>query len=322
MGELLDAATVLLLRPTPEGADAFQVYMVRRHSKSRFMGGMYVFPGGKRDEADSAPEVLAECRGLDGAGAAAILGGPDMTAARAIGHYVAAVRETFEEAGVLLGSPAAGRSADLTGGGSARIGDHAGGPAPSRSRGASGGASLPGAQGADLQSLRAGLHHGTYRLDTVARTLGVTLDLGSLHYFDHWITPEIERRRFSARFFVAAVPAGQRADHDAVETTDGLWIGPGEALARHDRGEMAVPPPTLRVLDRLRRFGDTDAALAACPDAPVPAQAPVLVLGDGLPTLVLPGDLLHPTEAGSGRQRFTLLSGRWHMEFEDPAVSG
>ena len=211
----LDASTVLLLRP----GQPFDVFLVRRHAKSRFMGGMYVFPGGKRDEADSSLELEVLCAGLDAAGAARILG-HGMAPERAIGHYVAAIRETFEEADVLLAVDAAGAPIEL------------------------------GAREDELAAARAALQAGETTMGEVMRGLGWRMDLARLRYLDHWITPPIEPRRFTARFFLAEVPSHQTAAHDEQEVTDGVWLTPRAALdhCQDPAHHIVMAPPTLRVL--------------------------------------------------------------------------
>lgn len=270
-----DAATVLLLRPAHSGAAPFEVFMVRRHGKSRFMGGMYVFPGGKRDEGDSTPEVRACCRGLTATEAAAVLG--DLEPERALGHFVAALRETFEEAGVLLTHDGPWDDAEAVG------------------------------------AARLALHHGETTIASLATRYGWTLDLSQLRYLDHWITPEIEPRRFSARFFMAAVPAGQEARHDALETTDGVWIAPSMALDQYYERKLDMVPPTIKVLQDIAERASIDEALAACPHGPIPAKAPRLSMDGSIARLVLPGDPDHPTEPGERRRRFELRDGRWHI---------
>ena len=183
------AATVLLLRPGTD--DPFEVFMVRRHLDSKFMGGMYVFPGGKVDERDCVSDVGQVCHGLTAAGAAEILGG-GLSPEDALGHFVAAIRETLEEAGVLLAVDAAGAVATLA----------------------------PG----ELAQHRHALQNGDSAMADVITCLGLRLDTGRLRYFSHWITPPLEPRRFSARFFLCPVSAEQEAVHDAFETTDGVWL--------------------------------------------------------------------------------------------------
>jgi 8-oxo-dGTP pyrophosphatase MutT (NUDIX family) len=266
--ELIDASTVLLLRDDPE--HALQVFMVRRHGNSRFMGGKYVFPGGKLDPGDATLDLEPFCEGLNAVQAAAILG--DAEPERALGLFVAAIRETFEEANILLGS------------------------------------------GRDLNAARVALQHGDTNVLTLARAGGWSFDLGGLRYFSHWITPPVEPRRFSARFFLVRAPSDQVAEHDSREVTDGVWISPHAALGQYADGVLDMAPPTLRVLERLHDQPTVDAALASAPHEPLTAQSPRFVSSD-TPMLVLDGDRLHPTAPGDMIRRFRLIGGRWVSEF-------
>ena len=152
---------------------------------------------------------------------------------------------------------------------------------------------------------------------------GLDVDPAALVPFAHWITPSAEGKRFDARFFVAAAPAGQTARHDAVETVDHLWATPAEVLARYERGELKLPPPTIRNLEDLAPHVTVEAALAWARARPFTAILPKLVpLGETL-AIVLPWDPEYATLPGEGividpahpvaRQpsRFVLREGRW-----------
>ncbi len=255
----LPAATVLLAR---DSADGPEVYLVRRSKSVRFMGGVYVFPGGKVDAEDADPDVLAALQGADDA--EEVLG---LAAPQAAAHLVAAIRETLEEAGLLLGT-------------------------------------------GDATSARAALAEQSF--PEVLRTHGLTLDGRALRYWSHWITPPVEPRRFSARFFAARAPFGQSAAIDVGELTEGAWFTPREAIARYYANELDLAPPTLFTLAEVQALPDVDAILAAAPHRPVVPYAPELAAG---PSLVLAGDPLHPTAPGDTLRRFALREGRWHREF-------
>jgi 8-oxo-dGTP pyrophosphatase MutT (NUDIX family) len=262
-----DAATVLVLRPADEG---FVVFMVRRHQKSGFMGGAYVFPGGKLDDADVA--LPAQPSTLDAAGAARALGEAEHPE-RALGLFVAAVRETFEEAGVLL----------------ADVEDAS---------------AIPGA--------RARLLAGE-PFAALIRELDARLRLDRLVPWTRWVTPAVEPRRYDTRFFLAVAPAGQDAAHDAHETTEAAWLRPEEALEHADRGEIALPPPTMRSLEMLAPFSSIDAVLEDARSRTPPLVEPVFVDDAGTWTLLLPGDPDHPVRERRipGPTRFVLADGRW-----------
>jgi 8-oxo-dGTP pyrophosphatase MutT (NUDIX family) len=263
------AATVVLLRDTSDG---FEVFMVRRHQKSGFMGGAFVFPGGKLDDADRDPRVLARLEGRTLAEAAEALGEPDDDA-RAAALFVAAIRETFEEAGVLL----------------------------ARTR-----------EDADLAAARADLQAGAPLAD-VLEQVDAGLWLDRLVPWTRWVTPAVEPRRYDARFFLAIAPRGQRAAHDERETTAAAWLTPRDALERGRRGEIQLPPPTLRTLEMLAAFERTRDVVADAASRPPPLIDPVFRDEDGRWVLALPGDVGHPDAEARvpGPTRFVLADGRW-----------
>jgi 8-oxo-dGTP pyrophosphatase MutT (NUDIX family) len=281
-----DAATVALLRDRPSriarhndsapeatatGPSGIEVFLVRRHRRSGFMADAHVFPGGKLDATDADPALRARLRGRSPDDAAAVLGESD--ADRALALFVAAIRETFEESGVLL--------ADI--------------PKPPR-----------------LDEARRALASGV-AFREVLDTLDVHLRLDLLVPQARWVTPAVEPRRFDTRFFIARAPAAQRASHDPRETTDALWLAPADAIARNASGELRLPPPTLRTLEWLARWPDVDAALAAAGSRPPPYVDPVFFEVDGVAALALPGDPQHPTRtpALEGPSRIVLDGGRW-----------
>lgn len=271
MSDIKAASTILLLRDRPEAT--FEVFMVRRHGKSGFMAGAYVFPGGKLDDADCADALHARLVGVPGQNFPDFLGEPDLPFKTAAGLIVAAVRETFEEAGVLL--------ADVS--------------------------SLEA-----LSEARTRLHEGTSFADTLSG-LDAQLRLHDVAALSRWITPEAEPRRFDTRFFVAKAPADQSAAHDARETTEHAWLTPKEAVARMERGEIQLPPPTLKTLLDLAELPSADAVLDYARSRSAPCVAPLLQEVDGLLTIVLPGDPLHPEtgRAFAGSTRIVLENGRF-----------
>ena len=151
----------------------------------------------------------------------------------------------------------------------------------------------------------------------------ITVDATSLVFFAHWITPSAEPKRFDARFFVAATPEGQVAHHDTVETVDALWATPVEVLRRYGRGELKLPPPTIRNLEDLAPHPTVAAALAWARSRSVTAILPKLVPLDSTLAIVLPWDSEYPSLPGEGRaidpmhpiaqgpSRFVLAEGRW-----------
>jgi 8-oxo-dGTP pyrophosphatase MutT (NUDIX family) len=257
----------------PVGDDAMEVLMVRRNLNSDFVGGAYVFPGGSVDLADGGAEAEAACEGRSDAEASALLGVPS----GGLAYWLAALRETFEEAGLLLARRPEGP--DLL----------AGDPA----------------EEARFIAERAAVNAGTRRFLDLCRDEGLRLMVGDVHYFAHWITPKGAPRRFDTRFFVAAAPPGQIAAHDAGETIAEVWITPKAALAGHREGKFEIIFPTIRNLQAISRFSSAGALLAAAAAASsaVPTIEPkVIADGNGV-RIVLPGDTGFddaPAPAGQG----------------------
>jgi 8-oxo-dGTP pyrophosphatase MutT (NUDIX family) len=244
----------------PDGASALEVLMVRRNLRSDFVGGAYVFPGGAVDPLDGGAEAEALCAGRSDAEASALLGQP----AGGLAYWVAVVRETFEEAGLLLAERPEGP------------GLLAGDPE----------------EEARFAAARREVNDGSRRFLDLCRDEGLRLAVGDVHYFAHWITPRGAPRRYDTRFFVAAAPPGQIAAHDAGETIADVWITPEDALARHRSGEIEIIFPTIRNLQVISRFSTSGALLAAAARASsaVPAIEPRVVAdGNGM-RIVLPGD--------------------------------
>ena len=253
---LRPAATVMLLRDHHD--EGLQVFMLQRTLSAAFARGMYVFPGGRVDPGDASHELESVCHGLGDAEASAILG----VRSGGLAYWVAAIRECFEEAGVLL----------------------AAGPAP---RGSSDGAP------ADRATERAQVHAGELSMVDLCRRLGVALLPGTMHYVSHWITPVGESRRFDTRFFLAPAPADQVPVHDDSETVDSLWISPSEALRRHDRRELAMIPPTIANLEMIAGHGTVAEACAAAAAMPRPTaiEPRLRIDGDGrVVGVILPGE--------------------------------
>jgi 8-oxo-dGTP pyrophosphatase MutT (NUDIX family) len=264
----------LLLRDRERvtGSSGFEVLLVKRHGASGFMAGAHVFPGGKLDAADSSEGLLARTRGRDAESARAALNEPELSPAVALGLFVSALRETFEEAGVLF---AEGLSVEA------------------------------------VQAARPKLSASSFAELLVE--LDVSLRLDQLVPLSRWITPVIEPRRFDTRFFLARMPEGQVAAHDAHETTEHAWLSPSEALDALASGNILLPPPTLRSLQWLADFGTAQAALDHAAQQKPPRVAPVIQQVDGKLAVLLPGDPLHPepTPAFPGSTRVVLENGRF-----------
>jgi glyoxylase-like metal-dependent hydrolase (beta-lactamase superfamily II)/8-oxo-dGTP pyrophosphatase MutT (NUDIX family) len=210
------AATVVLVRTTDEGPE---VFMLQRTRGAAFLAGAYVFPGGALDDADREARVARRVFGLSDAEASARLGLP----AGGLAFWIAAIRECFEEAGILIATDEQRRPVG-----------------PERA--------------AALAPLRAGLNSGELPFAEFLERERLLLPAGQLAYFGHWITAPGRSRRFDARFFVAEAPAGQQGSHDESETIHNLWIRPEDALARSARGEIELVFATKHTLADVARF--------------------------------------------------------------------
>lgn len=222
-----NASTVVLLRPDEQGG--FDILLTRRPETMRFLGGFYVFPGGTVHREDYSPTMFDRCRNLTGAQARQILSSrhePD----EAIGHWVAVVRELFEEVGVLLCVDEAGDEVDL-------------GDAATQRR---------------IESKRRAMVKKQLTFGAFLESENLFCDLARAVYFDHWVTPEIYAMRFDTRFYVAVLPTRQLALSRSEEVTHSLWITPSAALARIDRRDFPILPPTTTVLNELSRMATWD----------------------------------------------------------------
>jgi 8-oxo-dGTP pyrophosphatase MutT (NUDIX family) len=239
-----DAATVVLCRDAADGA-GLEVFLLRRVRSMAFAAGMHVFPGGAVDPADSAADIPWH------PGAAPdpdrVSASPDL--ARAL--VVAAVRETFEECGVLLAVDADGHPAALD-------------------------------DAVTAERDRVEVLEGRATMATVLRRRGLAVDPALLPVWDHWVTPEVEGRRYDTRFFAAALPGGQRALDVGGEADRTLWITPGAALTASAEGSMAMLPPTSATLAALRPLDSTAALLEAAPLREVRPIMPRPFLDDGV----------------------------------------
>jgi 8-oxo-dGTP pyrophosphatase MutT (NUDIX family) len=237
------AATVVLLR---DADHALEVLLLRRSHDARFVPGAYVFPGGRLDDEDRDPALAERTDGLTPRQASRRLGVEDE--AEAMAYYVAAVREAFEETGILVG----------------RLAD--GGPSPTA------------AVDAATESLRKELLDGRRSFAGVLDALGCRLDGSGVEYIDHWITPESEPHRYDTRFFVARVAEDARSSVHRREMTEALWLTPFAALERNRRGELPMVFPTIRTLERLAAFEHVTDALGELARHEVPTIRPRLHL--------------------------------------------
>jgi 8-oxo-dGTP pyrophosphatase MutT (NUDIX family) len=242
----------MLVRDAPD----LEVFMLRRNHDSVWIAGATVFPGGAVDVDDRHPRWAARCRDWDDARASRALD----RAEGGLGFFVAAVRETFEEAGVLLARDRDGTPVD--------------------------------ASVAHLSAARAGLNDGAHDFAAFVEQQDLVLATDELHVFSHWITPPGGPRRYDTWFFLAAAPEGEYR-HDDTELIASAWIRPVDALTAADRGELDLIFPTRKSLEVLAGFDRAQDALAAARAADPSATAgPDRFVAEsaGGRRIVLPGD--------------------------------
>lgn len=216
------ASTITVVRDVAQG---FEVLMMQRTHKAGFMPGVYVFPGGAVDQDDRDPDLYALCDGIDDAAASRRLG----VERDGLAYWVAAIRECFEEAGLLLCHDRRGALVSLA----------------------------ASADEARFVAHRAALNAGSRAFIDVLREEGLRLATDRLTYFSHWITPTAAPKRFDTRFFVAVAPPAQSPLHDAAELIDHRWVRPQEAIELDDAGTFNLRTPTKTTLKQLGKASGT-----------------------------------------------------------------
>jgi 8-oxo-dGTP pyrophosphatase MutT (NUDIX family) len=253
------AATVVLMRDREPGRGRPEVLLLERHGKSSFGAGAYVFPGGVVEPEDLTPAAARLSPHLSGAAAQARMEGVEGPQ-QALAFHIAAIRETFEEALLLLAEGPEGAPAAL----------------PAR---------------AELEAARERLHTGSLGFAEWIAAQGLALATQRLVYYAHWITPEAVPLRFSARFFLLAAPADAEAVPDRREVLRERWLEPAEAIALQRRGAIHLMDPTVRNLELLGTFASTGQALRELNRREVRAILPKLtVRADGTRQLLYPWD--------------------------------
>ena len=251
------AATLVLLRDRPTGV--LETLLIQRNRKSKFAAGDYVFAGGKVEADDVPADAERFCVGLTATAAAARLGGLEPRAA--LGYWIGAIREAFEEVGMLLAYDATGSPVRIDAPHHARFADY-----------------------------RAACQASNAAFFDMLRAERLTLATDQLAYFAHWITPEEQPIRFDTRFFAAPAPAGQAPEADGHEIVNLRWLSPAEALEALRRKEMSLRTPTLKNLELVGAYATVADAVAALGRREVPTIRPRILQVDGKPVPVLPGD--------------------------------
>ena len=218
------AATVILLRPGK--SRGFEVLLIRRPATMQFLGGMYCFPGGALRAEDWSNALLRRVRGLSPAQARAIVGA-EFAPGKALGFWLAAIRELFEETAILLAS-------------------RPGGEAPPQ---------------AGLEQMHATLVAKSLTFRELLEREDLVCDADRLHYFSHWQTPPDVAIRFDTRFFVASLPRGQMPLDRSCEVAQSLWLTPDHALQLFARNELPLIFPTFASLRTLADFDDLESVM-------------------------------------------------------------
>jgi len=238
------AATIVLLR---DGESGMEVLLMRRNRKAGFVPGAYVFPGGRVDGTDATPEAIERLDGLTPESAASRLeldGGEPP----AIAYYLAALREAFEETGILVGVRSDGSAPPTA------------------------------AEDSTVDSIRDDVMEHRISFAQAIALLQCRIAGDAIEYLSHWITPMPEPRRFDTRFFAAKVRSGAKAIVDPREMTAAIWLTPADALRRVDEGELPMIFPTIKTLEQLAPHETVDEALGAFGGAPIQTIMPTLVI--------------------------------------------
>lgn len=237
------AATIVLLRPGDSGPE---VLLLKRNRTVGFVPGAFVFPGGRVDAADALPAVAERLRGISVAEAARRLRLGE-EGSSAVAYYVAALREAFEETGILVGRDDNGHWLSSA------------------------------AHDPRLELAQDRLHAKAVGFAQLLQELGATLDGSAIEYIAHWITPAAEPRRYDTRFFAVGLHARLEARPDGSEITEARWLTPADALRQSQEGRLPMVFPTIRTLRSFLPFDDITQLLESFQETEIPTILPRLV---------------------------------------------
>jgi len=266
-----DAATVMLLRSCRDaGVTDIEVLLVQRNEKSHFVPGYYVFPGGALEAEDYGSGVDRFVRGINRNEAQQIIS--DMSSpAKSLGAWVAGIRETFEEVGILIAQKENSAAAAIRTEGDCK----------------------------QFCDYRKALLAGKINFFQILAEEGLVLPLDRLYYFSHWITPELLPIRYDVRFFVTEVPANQMAVPDDVELTGHCWLRPCVALEQYEQGQIGMVLPQIMTLMEISRFRKVEEVIASARKINVPANLTKILQIDGREVEVMPDGSVFETRPPS-----------------------
>lgn len=227
------ASTVAVVRENPDGGD-FQVLLLRRNGKSSFLPSNYVFPGGALEEQDDLPCFREFCMGMHTGQADVILHDENDVANR-LSLWVAGIRETFEETGLLFAYDESGQPVAFNGNGKQEL----------------------------YCEYRKRMFAGDITFRDILEREGLMLAVDRLCYLSRWVTPDFSPIRYDARFFLAEAPTGQDVVHDGEEITEHLWITPSEALELNRSGRLPMVLPTVHTLQELNGYESIQDAISS-----------------------------------------------------------
>ena len=253
---LMPSSSLILIRDSNDGVE---VFLMKRAQKSNF-GGVWVFPGGILEKLDRLMATEDYCSGISETEAKEVLNNNSDS----LPYWIASLRETFEETGALIANR--NDNSDF----------------------------IPTAKEAEaLVDLRSDLLNGKIAFDSILKQLGLKMALDRLVYVSHWITPKVETKRYTTRFFLTTVNEDILLTHDGIEGTDSKWIGVEDALQANETGSISLIMPTIKNLESISNYKNTADLINAksiVKSKEIPAIEPKFFIEDGQWKGLLPGE--------------------------------